>query len=164
MKETTRIADQLRRSVEGPAWHGPALLELLRGVTPQQAVAKPIRGWKSIWELVLHAIVWQTIVRQHLRGTFPRIKLGGPRDWPPAPSRPTAAAWSAAIAKLKRSSRAIEKAAREYPVAKLDRPLRKGYTSAYTQLLGVVQHNVWHGGQIAAVKRAQRLPALAPKS
>ena len=104
MTETDRIADQLRRSLTGPAWHGPSLLEVLDGVTPRQAAARPIAGWKNIWELVLHAIVWQDAVRAHLAGRWPVIKIGGPKDWPPVP-RASEAAWRAAVARLRRSVR-----------------------------------------------------------
>jgi hypothetical protein len=163
MKETARIAEQLRRSLEGPAWHGPSLLEVLDGLTPAQAAARPIAGWKSIWDLVLHAIVWQDAVRAHLAGRWPVIKLGGPKDWPPPP-RASVAAWRAAVAKLRRSNAALVKAAKTYPVAQLDRPLREGATSAYVQLHGAVQHNLWHAGEMAALKRAQGLPVLKPKA
>jgi hypothetical protein len=163
MKETARIADQIRRSLEGPAWHGPSLLEVLEGLTPKQAAARPIAGWKSIWDLVLHAIVWQDAVRAHLAGRWPVIKISGPRDWPPPP-RPTDAAWRAAVAKLRRSNAALAGAARAFPVAKLEQPLKKGATSAYTQLHGAVQHNLWHAGEMAALKRAQGLPVLKPKA
>jgi hypothetical protein len=37
MNEVERIADQLRRAVEGKAWHGPALLELLEGMSAEEA-------------------------------------------------------------------------------------------------------------------------------
>ncbi|MGA2262460.1 MAG: hypothetical protein ABSH28_13620 [Acidobacteriota bacterium] len=37
MTEVERIADQLQRSMEGNAWHGPALLEVLEGVTAEEA-------------------------------------------------------------------------------------------------------------------------------
>jgi len=163
MKETARIAEQIRRTVAGPSWHGPAVLEVLAGLTPKQAAAKPIAGWKSIWELVLHAIVWQDAVRAHLAGRWPVIKIGGPKDWPAAP-KPTEAAWRAVVAKLRRSNAALVKAARTYPDAKLEQPLREGATSAYTQLHGAAQHNLWHAGEMAALKRAQGLPVVKPKA
>jgi hypothetical protein len=56
MSEIHRIADQLKRSLEGEAWHGPALRELLSGVTAKQAAARPLAGAHSIWEIVLHII------------------------------------------------------------------------------------------------------------
>lgn len=163
MKETHRIADQVRRSLEGPAWHGPSLLEVLEGVTAKQAAARPIAGWKSIWELTLHAIVWQDAVRAHLAGRWPVIRIGGPKDWP-RPPKATDAAWRASVAKLRRSNAALVRAARAFPEPKLDRPLKEGATSAYIQLHGAVQHNLWHAGQMAALKRALGLPVLKPKA
>ena len=44
MGELERIEEQLRRGLEGGAWHGPAVLELLAGVTAAQAHARPIPG------------------------------------------------------------------------------------------------------------------------
>lgn len=163
MKESARIADQIRRSFAGPSWHGPSVLEVLEGLTPRQAAARPIAGWKSIWELALHQVVWQDAVRAHLAGRWPVIKIGGPKDWPPAP-KPTEAAWKATLAKMKRSNGALVKAAKAFPDAKLDRPLKEGATSAYIQLHGAAQHNLWHAGEMAALKRAQGLPVLKPKA
>lgn len=37
MNEIERIEDQLRRSIEGAAWHGPALDELLLDLTAEEA-------------------------------------------------------------------------------------------------------------------------------
>jgi hypothetical protein len=48
------LEQQLRTAFEGAAWHGPAVLELLAGVTQEQAFARPIPGAHAIWELVLH--------------------------------------------------------------------------------------------------------------
>jgi hypothetical protein len=37
--EAKRLADQIRRSYQGPCWHGPSLRELLDGVPALQAVS-----------------------------------------------------------------------------------------------------------------------------
>ena len=42
--ELARLEGQLRSAFEGPSWHGPAVLELLRDVTPVEAAARPIAG------------------------------------------------------------------------------------------------------------------------
>ena len=42
MSETERIAEQLKRAFEGEAWHGPAVQEVLAGVTAAGAAARPI--------------------------------------------------------------------------------------------------------------------------
>jgi hypothetical protein len=40
INEVERIADQLRRAVEGEAWHGPALLELIEGMSAEEATLR----------------------------------------------------------------------------------------------------------------------------
>ena len=60
MNETKRIADQLRRSQQGTAWHGPAVGELLKGVDAAMAERRVLPAPHNIWELVLHITAWQT--------------------------------------------------------------------------------------------------------
>lgn len=40
MTEIERIVDQLNRAFEGEAWHGPAVMDILEGITAQQAAAR----------------------------------------------------------------------------------------------------------------------------
>ena len=50
---------------------------------------------------------------------------------------------------------ALRQAVRDFPEERLDEPLvpEPPYT-AYTQFIGVTQHNLYHAGQIALLKRA----------
>ena len=59
MPEVNRIRDQLRRAFEGQAWHGPAVMELLDGVTAKQAATRPVVAVHTMWELVLHIGAWE---------------------------------------------------------------------------------------------------------
>jgi hypothetical protein len=77
------LEQQLRTAFEGAAWHGPAVLELLAGVTPEQAFARPIPGAHTIWELVLHLVGAYRLVLRRLRGD-PR-PLSPEEDWPTVP-------------------------------------------------------------------------------
>ena len=94
MGERERIEDQLRRGLEGGAWHGPAVLELLAGVTAAQAHARPIPGARGIWELVLHLGGAYRLVLRRLRGDA--TQLAPDEDWPPVPE-PSEANWTAAV-------------------------------------------------------------------
>ena len=157
--ERARIEDQLRRSLEGDAWHGPAVLELLRGVTPDQAHAHPIAGAHSIWELVLHLGSVYRLVLRRLRGDA--APLTPEEDWPPVPA-PTEASWRAAIASLQELNDAARRAVADFTEEQLDQPLVPDppYT-AYVQFVGLPQHNLYHAGQIALLKRALAQPAPA---
>lgn len=86
MSEVKRIGDQLRRSHEGIAWHGPSLLELLNGVTADQASRRPVPAAHTIWELVLHITACKEVVTRRLTGEtvpdlppeedFPAVSFG----------------------------------------------------------------------------------------
>ena len=150
--ETKRIASQLRRSYEGQAWHGPSLHELLNGVTAEQASAKPIAGAHSIWELVLHINAW---VREALAvaGGKPYETLAGEKDWPPV--RDTSAiAWQATLDQLESSTRELIAAIKAMDDARLDEIAGGSPFNFYFLFHGVVQHNLYHAGQIALLKRA----------
>ena len=90
MTEIERIIDQLNRAFVGEAWHGPAVVEILEGVTAQQAMAHPLAGGHSIWELALHLGAWMRAVLRRLQGdpaqltdaeNFPAVTDSGERAW-----------------------------------------------------------------------------------
>src|SRR5262245_29077399 len=135
MDELARIADQLRRAMEGGAWHGPAVLELLAGDTPEQAAARPIAGAHSIWELVLHLGGAYRLVLRRLRGDA--SQLAPDEDWPPVPE-PTAENWRAAVDSLRSLNEEARRAVTGFDPSRLSQPLvaEAPYT-AYTQFVGL---------------------------
>ena len=158
MSEITRILDQLEREHEGDPWHGSPLVALLDGVTADQAARKPIPGGHSIWELVLHMAGWKLETARRVGGAPAGEPPDG--DWPEV-GDPTPARWVEAKARLNDAHLALLAAVRELPESRLfeptndprNRPLGTG-VSYYVLLHGVVQHDVYHSGQIAALKYA----------
>ena len=73
MSERQRLLDLVDRAYKAHAWHGPALLEAVSGVTPALAAKHPVRGAHSIWELVEHVASWNEIVAQRLSGKMPVV-------------------------------------------------------------------------------------------
>jgi uncharacterized damage-inducible protein DinB len=146
--ETKRLASQLRRSYEGPAWHGPSLRELLAGVTSVQAAAKPVSGAHSIWELVLHVTAWEREALAAIEGKKYET-LAGDKDWPPVGE-----VWQAALDDLDSASRSLGTAIRAMPEEKLNESVEGTEYNFYFLLHGVTQHNLYHAGQIALLKRA----------
>ncbi len=146
--ETQRLASQLRRSYEGQAWHGPCLRELLEGVTSPQAAAKPVSGAHSIWELVLHVTAWEREALAVMQGKKYET-LAGEKDWPPVQGT-----WETAFEELKSASEALGAAIRAMADEKLNESAGGAEYNFYFLLHGVVQHNLYHAGQIAMLKRA----------
>ena len=152
--ELSRLGEQLRRALEGEAWHGPSVLEVLDGVSAEQAAAHPIKGAHSIWELVLHLCGTYGLVLRRLGGDG--RQLAESEDWPPVPE-PSAENWSDSLRALKQLNDDLRHAVESFPVERLDQPLVSEPTyTAYTQFIGVTQHNLYHAGQIALLKKALR--------
>jgi len=150
--EVNRLEEQLRRALEGEAWHGPSVLELLAGLSAAQAASHPIAGAHSIWELVLHLRSDYDLVLRRLAGDG--RQLTAPEDWPACPA-PTEENWQQTVQELKHLNKKLRQAVRDFPVERLDDLLVPEVPySAYMQFIGVTQHNLYHAGQIALLKRS----------
>jgi uncharacterized damage-inducible protein DinB len=152
MSEAARIADQLRRAFDGEAWHGDSLFEILKGVTAARAGARPIAGAHSIWELVLHIAAWDGAVRR-LGGTA--VELSGAENFP-AVTDSSEAAWRTAQAQVRRVYEQLVAAVAALPDSQLDDMVPGKEVAHYTfyyMLHGVAQHELYHAGQIALLKK-----------
>lgn len=133
-------------------WHGQALMDLLADVTAESAAARPVAGAHSIWELVLHMSAWTEIAHERLAGSA----KGEPtpeEDWPPVTDT-SADAWRTAVERLKEAHRELAA-----ETSRLDDSMLVGRVpgkdhSVLTMMHGIVEHDAYHGGQIAILKRA----------
>ena len=153
MTEIDRILDQLERAFAGNAWHGPSIKELLNGVTAEQAHTRPLPNSHSIWELVHHIAVWEDVGRRRLEGDPAEIPISSPEDWPPTEDV-SDAAWERAKAAFERGHQALVEAVSRVPEPRLDEPILEGKSTVYVTLHGVIQHDLYHAGQIAILKKA----------
>src|SRR5205814_5447576 len=84
MSENERIVGELRRAFRGKAWHGPAVFEILDGMSSAAAAEHPIPGAHSIWELVLHVTTWLEVPARRIRERIP-IEPPDEVNFPPVP-------------------------------------------------------------------------------
>jgi uncharacterized damage-inducible protein DinB len=153
MSEVQRIEDQLRRAFEGNAWHGPSVRELLVDVAAKRAAARPITGAHSIWEIALHVATWDEVVRRRLAGEAIG-DLPVDLDWPMV--RDTSEdAWRKTVHDLEQSHRALCQAIARLDDARLAENVPGKGHSVYIELHGIIQHDLYHAGQIALLKKAQ---------
>ena len=155
VSEVERIRDQFRRAFEGEAWHGPSVLALLDGVTAQQAAAHPIQGAHSIWELTLHIAAWERACKRRLEGD--PAQLTDEEDWESIDDT-SEAAWEQTKQQLIDNHRELMQAIARLDESRLNEPIIKDpnipFSSVYVTLHGGVQHDLYHAGQIAIVKKA----------
>jgi uncharacterized damage-inducible protein DinB len=141
---------QLRASHDGEPWYGSPRMQFLRGLSPDRAAAHPITGAHSIWELVLHATAWTREVQRRLMGNAP----GEPRegDWT-QPGDTSGAAWHAALVSLDDAHDAVVRHVATLSDEDLARPVGNGVTVG-EMLVGLAQHDAYHSGQLAILRRA----------
>ena len=153
MNEINRIRDQFQRAFTGvpEAWHGPSLLQILEGLTAEKASAKPLVAAHSIWEIVLHITATHGLVLRRLRGDG--SALTAEEDWPKEGAA-TKEAWQSTLAELKRTHSEVLDAIAGVEDPVLDEPILEGTSSRYVTLHGLVQHNLYHAGQIAILKKS----------
>lgn len=148
--EISRIADQLKRAFEGDAWHGPAVLEVLEGVSARAAASKPVAGAHSIWELVLHIAAWDGAIRRRMKGQA--LQLSPEQDFPPVKDT-SDAAWRSAVDSLKQNHTELIAALVAMPDYRLTATVPGKDYDFYHMLHGAVQHELYHAGQIALLKK-----------
>lgn len=157
MNQIDFIVDQLQRSFAGEAWHGPSIQEILAGVTVQQALSKPVDDAHNIWELVMHVGVWMSAARRRLAGD--PAKLTPEQDWPPI-GEGSDNAWQHTLSALRQEHDQLQAAIRNLPESSLENRVPGKKDSIMFLLHGVIQHNLYHAGQIAILKKALQSPDL----
>lgn len=145
------IADEIGRALRGEAWHGPSVLELLDGVSADEAMQRPIASAHTIWELVLHITAWSNIALRRITGGQAEPYMD--EDWP-LPGDFSAERWAAAREELTESHDRLREIIISLSDARLAENAPKSRNTIALMLHGVAQHAAYHGGQIAILKKA----------
>ena len=153
MTESLLLQQQLARATDGPAWHGPSLDELLADVTAEEACIRPVQDAHTIAELVGHIGVWAHVAERRLGGepTSP----GDAEQWPTLETA-SGNAWNAVVREMLARHSALIRAVAGLDETRLHATLPGRDYSAATMLHGVAEHDAYHGGQIAMLKKIIR--------
>ncbi len=151
MTHLERINDQLKRAIHGDAWHGPSVLEAIDGLDAKQALTRPIKSAHSPWEITLHITAWLKIMVRRFEGEDPEITRE--LDWPGIPDT-SERAWSQAIKDLKRAHREFQRVIDNTAESELFVKLPGQESDLYFFFHGLIQHCIYHAGQIAILKKS----------
>lgn len=150
--EIDRIVRLLEKTFDKQPWYGSSVMAILKEVDPS-VVHKRIGQAHTMIELVLHMTAWRTFVIR---------RLSGDNDYQvtdalnfPKPSTQSDA-WSRALSSLEDNQRELLAAVRKLPGEKLGElvPSSSYKYTWYTLLHGVIDHDVYHLGQIAILQKA----------
>ncbi len=157
MKTNQKLAEELHRSVFKDPWHGSSLKEIFENIPYEKVYARPIPNAHNIIELALHIDAWTQEVLSRLNGNQPGDPHTG--DWP-KPTSDSNGYWDATkqsiydnfnklMEKLKETS---DERLSTIVGAERNPALGTGYTFE-TMVIGLFQHNAYHGGQISLLKK-----------
>ncbi len=146
--EMERIIRMLEKTFDKHPWYGPSVMDILSEVTKTEA-SRRVGQSHSIIELVLHMTSWRTFAIQRLRGDND-FEVSDDSNFP----EPTS--WDEALKKLKQSQAALVAAAREFSESKLGDlvPSSSHKYTYYTLLHGIIQHDIYHIGQVQLIRKS----------
>jgi uncharacterized damage-inducible protein DinB len=154
MSELQRLADAYCAVTIKGAWYGPALAELLEEISPELATMQPTSHAHSISALLQHLLLWNERVRNTCEST-PMPHWQAEQEWA-EPAIP----WNELVARWNDSRDQLEEKLRNFPLEDLAKQV-PGRDYPYETLLhGIVQHTIYHAGQIAMVLSILRARAL----
>ena len=121
---------------------------LLDGVSEKQALARPLPNAHSILELVVHVGTWMDVVARRLAGNV--VDSTTVPDW----SDVTKRSWRGVIEELERAQSRLCDAVARMSTDDLQSPVPGKQLTKHEEILGVLNHTVYHSGQISLLKKS----------
>jgi len=136
-------------------WLNP-LADAIGGVSVEDALWRPGRNAKCIWEIVLHMAAWTENIVERMRTGEPTRPAEG--AWPPLPEVSDQPAWDATRSRLWRSLEDLRKYIESGPPDVL-----MSGPWGLADLLCRFIHNAYHIGQITKMRECMAVvPAAHP--
>ena len=152
-KEVLRINQMFRAAAHGKPWHGDSVFKVLENLTSEQAAKYPIKNAHSIWEILVHIINWRDYTVRTILDDEPYIvKLNTEKDWTTITDF-SEDAWQATIERYKKSTDELSEALSKVEDSILDEIVPEHKFSLYTLLHGIIQHDIYHSGQIVMLRK-----------
>lgn len=152
-KEINQLDEMFRGAAQGKTWHGQSVWETLKNISAEEAAAHPIPDSHSIWDYLLHIINWREYAIQILSNDEPYIiELNTEKDWTTITDF-SQEAWKTALELYKKSTDELSEAIKKIDDSKLEEIVPKQNFTFHTVLHGVIQHDIYHSGQIVLLKK-----------
>jgi len=151
--ELHRIISLLQSTFEGDPWHGPSVQATLKNITSGQASARPLQACHTIHELVSHMTAWRTFTREKLSGHREYDITKPEQDWPTTVND-SEKAWEQTLLNLDISQQQLLEELAKVTDDKLRETVPGRKYDFYFLLHGIIQHDLYHLGQIAMLKKS----------
>lgn len=152
-KELQFIIANLQETLDGDPWYGRSIAAIFKEVDPTSVFVNPDEKGHAIIELLYHMIAWAGFVQSRLEEENPKKNSDyfEAIDW--REIDPTIHTWKNGVHELKTIHNKIIALLQSKNDDFLATPVReRKYDMGYL-LRGLIQHNIYHLGQIAYVKK-----------
>jgi len=144
-----RIVKQFETLQHGDCWIGNNFKEVLHGVDHVKAMQQLKADSNSMWMLVSHITYWRTSVVNRLTGSV---------NPPPfldfhLPDEANAESWNQAVHDFEAAYHLLRNAILHFNEHNLDKPSVKPEQTNYELILGCLQHDAYHLGQMMLLKK-----------
>lgn len=154
MKELQRIIKLTEDGFDGNPWIDINLFTTLKTLSAQQAATKITPDINSIWEIVNHLISWRSNVLQRLQGK--QLKTP-PNNYFSTVKNPSAEAWERKLMELESSQKDVIQFLKKFKETEFDFIYTPNQLSYYEHIQGLIQHDVYHLGQIVLLIKLQKV-------
>ncbi|HZP22475.1 MAG TPA: DinB family protein [Terriglobales bacterium] len=150
MSQIDRMLTHYDQVMHGSAWHGDPVWQILEHISAEAAAARPLPHTHTIWEIVMHMTFWEGVVIERLHGR--RAGLIEEKNFPPMPAV-SEENWSKTLDEFRASNDVFRHVLRKLDPAKLEELSAAGKRTYYDEVHGIIEHHVYHAGQIALLKK-----------
>lgn len=147
--EINRILKLFADLQHGASWVDHNFKEVLHDVDAKKAMVSISGKTNNIWQLVAHIIYWRTTVVNRLTGSnnpppFPDFLL---------PDDPNETNWRQTLHDFEAAYHSLRNAIHHLPEDNLDKPSPKKSQTFYECIIGCLQHDAYHMGQMILLKK-----------
>lgn len=148
------VVVRLAEVYAGQPWYGKPLKTIFAEIDANKTGVFPGHGQHSLYQLVKHMLAWRTFVLERLKGNDAfKVEVGSEADWM-NPAATTAADWEKLLAEFDDNQQALVEVLSQCTEESLNRPVN-GKSYPFKKLVeGIVDHDIYHGGQLVTTARA----------
>ena len=147
--EINRILKQFADLQHGESWIGNNFKQVLHGITAATASRAFNEDTNSIWSLIAHLIYWRTTVANRLGGTNDKPTF---QDFH-LPEEMSDENWKQTLIDFEASYHILRNSLLHLKPENIDKPSPVERQSFYDVIIGCLQHDAYHLGQIALLKK-----------
>jgi uncharacterized damage-inducible protein DinB len=143
--EINRIIQTLKETYAGNPWHGPSVKDVIGEISCDLSLVR-LPHTHSIIEIISHMTAWRNF-------TIERLQKNDQYEITDEKNFPLLSNWATAVKGLDETQEKLIQVLQHIPDVKLNDNVPNRPYSFYTLLHGIIQHDIYHLGQLVLIKK-----------